>query len=143
MSEKKPDHWFADLWREMFGLRAEVREEVVNGKGDTIRVIYVETPPRPHKPGAVYFVQASHAKAIKIGFSTRVEDRIKGLRTGTHARLKPLGHVPGNREDERALHTRFAKDRIRGEWFRATPGLLAFIREVLNRGALPVAEVAP
>jgi Meiotically up-regulated gene 113 len=37
--------------------------------------------------------------------------------------------VPGTLQTEREIHAKFAAHRLHGEWFEATPELLAFIAE--------------
>ena len=45
--------------------------------------------------------------------------------------MKLIGTVRGDRRLEKALHKRFDHLRVRGEWFWATPELLAFIDGLL------------
>lgn len=76
----------------------------------------------------IYFVMASRPRAVKIGYSAKPAERIASLQSASAARLKLLGVCPGTREDESNLHARFADCRIRGEWFRASPELLAVVK---------------
>jgi hypothetical protein len=46
-----------------------------------------------------------------------VRHRRADLQTGTPKRLEIYLVIPGSRADERALHQRFAKYRLKGEWF--------------------------
>lgn len=73
-----------------------------------------------------YFIQAS-AGPIKIGRTTNVSERLATLSSASHEPLTLLGTVEGNLETE--CHTRFGEHRIRGEWFRPSAALLAFISE--------------
>lgn len=52
------------------------------------------------------------------------------LQTGCPDKLRLVGCAPGNAQDERNLHERFAKFRVRGEWFTAGPELVEFIHGV-------------
>lgn len=70
---------------------------------------------RPH--GFVYFISAGDA--IKIGFASKVTNRLKALQTSTHNNLTLLAQAPGNSLLERRYHHQFREYRIRGEWFRA------------------------
>lgn len=80
--------------------------------------------------GQIYFVQSETTLAIKIGFSTNTKKRLKALQTGSADKLSLLGvrHY-STMADERALHHKFRKDRVGGEWFRPTPELLRYIKK--------------
>ncbi len=87
----------------------------------------------------IYFLQDSGDFAIKIG-STGADDpleRVRSLQTGNPRPLVLLGTMPGNEEDERALHCRFSAHRLHGEWFRPAPQVLLFL---INEVACRVAE---
>lgn len=80
--------------------------------------------PAPRLNGdGVYFAQATSGGPIKIGFSTRATRRRPELQTGNPERLTYIAFIPGSREDERALHSRFQADRLEGEWFNQGPVL--------------------
>lgn len=77
----------------------------------------------------IYFIQDEAVGLIKIGY-TGAEDadqRLRALQTGCPAGLTLLHTMPGSKEDERALHQRFAAARSQGEWFRPVPALLQFL----------------
>lgn len=74
----------------------------------------------------VYFIRAG--QAIKIGVSGNVRDRLSALQIGHPDKLELMGSIAGTVVTEAAIHTAFAPDRLRGEWFRASPGLVAFIK---------------
>jgi hypothetical protein len=77
----------------------------------------------------VYFVQADSGDGlIKIGTtSSRVEDRLRTMQTGSPVRLKVLGTVPGDSRVESQLHLMFSDIRMHGEWFRPEARLLEYI----------------
>ncbi len=75
----------------------------------------------------IYFIQAGEGGPIKIGFAESVTKRFRTLQTGHHEKLVLLTYLDGNVRQERRLHREFRAARIRGEWFRPTPELLAFI----------------
>ncbi len=78
----------------------------------------------------IYFVAAGK-RAVKIGTARNVKSRLAALQTANHEPLRVLGSIRGDRYVERAIHRKFAKLRIRGEWFRARKRLFAFIEEAI------------
>jgi Meiotically up-regulated gene 113 len=78
-------------------------------------------------PGSVYFAQAGKSGPIKIGTARDVWTRLASLQTGSAATLHLLGVVPGGLADEKVLHQRFARHRIRGEWFKPAAALRTYI----------------
>ncbi len=62
-----------------------------------------------------------------------VNTRVLNLSTSTPLSLDVLAVIDGNWNTEQALHRRFARARIRGEWFRPVPELLAHIAEIKAR----------
>ena len=75
----------------------------------------------------VYFLKALRSKAVKIGTSSDVAQRIAGLRAQYGSRLVLVGTVPGDERYEKTLHRAFADYRIRGEWFRCEGRLATFL----------------
>lgn len=99
------------------------------------RVIRSDPLPKPpveiHTPkNIVYFIKAGNH--IKIGqTSGSIDRRIKSLATGHYDQMTALAVIedaPAPLEFE--LHQRFAAYRVRGEWFKAAPELLAYIEEI-------------
>lgn len=84
---------------------------------------------KERRRGRVYFVRGGDF--LKIGWSRDVDGRIGDLRASGPTQLTLLGSIAGTRDDERALHERFAEIRHHGEWFRAEPELLDFVASVL------------
>ena len=77
----------------------------------------------------IYFVQAASGP-IKIGFVKKaMVHRLKDLQVGNHEVLTLIGWKLGTVSEERALHVRFRHLRIRGEWFRPAPELLALVKK--------------
>jgi hypothetical protein len=84
-------------------------------------------PPRPKK-GVVYFVGLDgDNSAVKIGFASKIENRLSSLQTSSHHTLKVLATIKGTAEFEKELHRKFAAYHIRGEWFRRTEAIEEFI----------------
>jgi hypothetical protein len=96
---------------------------------------------------AVYFVQPTGGGPIKIGHSSDVPARIKQLEAHYGVPLAVLATMGGGREEERAVHERFAHLRFsrnggRGgqpEQFRPAADLMAFIGLPLLASANPEA----
>ena len=83
--------------------------------------------------GLVYFIRSEINHEIKIGFTGgTVEKRLRSIKTSHPHKLQVLATMPGTFEDEKALHERFAKFRLQGEWFKSHPDLLAFISVILK-----------
>lgn len=83
----------------------------------------------------IYFVQDCETLHIKIGYVwpppidqpdslKRAKARLYKLQIGNPSKLKLVLVMPSEEEDERLFHEKFAGDRVRGEWFRPSPGLL-------------------
>jgi hypothetical protein len=76
--------------------------------------------------GWVYFARSDGL--VKIGFSRHLAGRLANLQTHSVHEVVLLKKVRGTMADEKAWHRRFANLRVRGEWFRVTPRLLAAIK---------------
>jgi DNA-binding transcriptional regulator YdaS (Cro superfamily) len=72
----------------------------------------------------VYFIRAGRTDRIKIGYAVKPEHRLRELQIGSADRLTFLRVVEGEREAERAMHARFADQRLEGEWFTFDPDML-------------------
>lgn len=86
--------------------------------------------PKQKHPSVVYFIQAGQHGPIKIGFTTRLEERLHDLQGGNPIQLRLLATIRGNASHEQLLHTQFQEHRVRGEWFRPTAQLLRLIQTI-------------
>jgi hypothetical protein len=77
----------------------------------------------------IYFIQSGQYGPIKIGYTDNLEKRLRSLQTGNHDDLRLIYSMPGERDDEKALHTKFAKHHIRGEWFRSDGEIIGYYLE--------------
>jgi len=84
---------------------------------------------KPNGSGYVYFIHATESDRIKIGKSVDPKKRLSGLQTSSSETLRLLLSLPAKdmAYEERQMHELFASERIRGEWFYASKGLLGFI----------------
>lgn len=96
-------------------LRGEHREDDV---ADTQPSGQLVLPTATSSPaGRIYFVAAPEASRIKIGFSNNPDKRIASLMTSSAYKLETIAVIEGSREQEQALHQRFAHLRVHREWF--------------------------
>lgn len=105
--------------------------------------LHAQAPRRPESPaGRVYFLGPARDNApVKIGFTTGVvENRLKSIQTGYPERLTVLATVEGTIYDESALHARFARARLHGEWFKRTPELMELMAAYRERKKLTAAR---
>lgn len=69
------------------------------------------------------------AMGLKIGTTKDIPSRLQQLRTGDPS-LKLLIAFEGDHMTEAALHRRFAPDRIAGEYFNDSPGVLSELERI-------------
>lgn len=76
----------------------------------------------------VYFLAPIEADSpVKIGTSHAPDWRVRELSNNSPTPLRLLGVLPGTKDLERLIHKQFAKDRLHGEWFCASPELSKLI----------------
>lgn len=75
----------------------------------------------------VYFVQRVSGGLIKIGTTTLLSLRVKTLAAECREKVRVLGLMRGNHQEENALHRQFKHLREKGEWFRPADDLMDFI----------------
>ena len=91
----------------------------------------------------VYFIGGASGP-IKIGFSMNPAERLADIARHHPGRLKLLAVIAGDQAAEAHLHARFEASRVRGEWFRRTPDLVALIKtlreQAMANPAFPVSQ---
>lgn len=80
----------------------------------------------------VYFISTKRKKVVKIGIANNPEKRLKTFQTANYEELVILRVIKVANRDlafklENALHQKFKKYHIRGEWFKLTPTVIKFI----------------
>lgn len=75
----------------------------------------------------IYFITAREFDFVKIGFSDNPHHRFMQLQVGSPTALALERVTAGGLSEEARLHKQFAADRIRGEWFRLSDALEAFM----------------
>jgi len=71
----------------------------------------------------IYFIGNGNGQ-VKIGYSRDPVARLPALQTGSPYPLELLAVKPGGQTVEAELHTKYANDRLEGEWFQLTPMLI-------------------
>jgi hypothetical protein len=89
----------------------------------------------------VYFFAAPDR--IKIGFTANLLARFQSLESASLLPLEIVGHIPGTRDLERAIHAEAAPHRIKGEWFADCPEVRAIINRAMQDGASAFNVTAP
>ena len=80
----------------------------------------------------VYFAQCEETGRIKIGKTIcGIEQRMAHLRTASSTRLQLIGCEADKNDGalESIIHDSFKGNRLHGEWFEATPGLMKYIKD--------------
>ena len=94
----------------------------------------------------LYFISTTQKKVVKIGIANKPNKRLKTFQTANHEELIILRVIKvKNRalafELETALHQKFKKYHIRGEWFKLTPTVVKFIENYQNNNLSVFEEV--
>lgn len=116
---------FSALVRERIFPDHAPRSRLWNRKALSAHMDQVSIRTNPVVTGYVYFMQMG--EFIKIGWSTWPESRRIQLQTSNPYDIILLGAFPGRIDQEDKAHQLFQHLRARGEWFRKSPGLLAYI----------------
>lgn len=77
------------------------------------------------RPHCIYFLEG--AGMIKIGRARNLTQRIRAIQTMSPVRLRLIGSMPGDGNDEREIHRKFSHLRGHGEWFRASQEIYDFV----------------
>lgn len=88
--------------------------------------------------GHVYFVMGVRTNLVKIGFSQDAFRRIRSVAQGCSESINADLVILGTRADEKALHKRFAKHRVKGEWFEDCDEITAYVKECHRRSDICV-----
>jgi hypothetical protein len=80
----------------------------------------------------VYFIQAGKDGPIKIGWTNDLANRLSTFQVANYRTLHVRAVMLGKAAIERPTQRLFRNDRIRGEWFKPSDGLLEYVSD-LNR----------
>lgn len=90
----------------------------------------------------VYMIRAGDTDMVKIGWADDPEARRRELQCGCWEELRVIRTVDAPASAERWFHAQYAGQRVRGEWFRFTDGMLNIEAPfLLDANAGPVAEI--
>ena len=73
----------------------------------------------------IYFI--GHTDYIKIGYTNDIKSRLSKLQVSCPIKLKVLGLVEGDRDEEKKYHNMFKSISCSGEWFEYNEELQSFI----------------
>lgn len=77
----------------------------------------------------VYFVRCPGKDMVKIGYTRHLRQRLQHIQHYSIDKVEFAACIPGTRATERALHARFHKARVVGEWFSTSDELEAVISQ--------------
>jgi DNA-binding XRE family transcriptional regulator len=80
----------------------------------------------------IYFLKGGDR--IKIGCSSHIRKRISNLQCSNPDKLHLSLVIDGDRNVEHTLHTKFQKDKIRGEWFHYSKDIDNYILTMQRAG---------
>lgn len=93
---------------------------------------------RAESKGLIYFMRrADGVGPVKIGCTKLPAIRLAAMQVWSPEILEIVATAPGTFGDERRLHRQFAAHRLHGEWFEASPSVLAAVSRAATLGELP------
>lgn len=99
---------------------------------EEMRRRHAEEPERHEREGVVYFVRSGDH--VKIGTTLHINKRFGEIQAPN---TELLATEPGYLHRESLLHSKFAKFRANGEWFRLEPALVRYINALRNEAGQP------
>lgn len=81
--------------------------------------------------GFVYFLKCQ--SFIKVGYSSTPTERATKLNGSLPFDIELVGFIYGGTDLERSLHVLWKDHRHKGEWFNATPEMMADIHRILGK----------
>lgn len=93
----------------------------------TLQLVTPRSSQLVRKHGFVYVV--GFGTSVKIGYSAKVKKRIASIQTSCPVPLTIYAIKNANRSDEVALHKKFARYRLNGEWFELAEPIAKFIAD--------------
>lgn len=92
------------------------------------RTLFAKQDRKPESECVVYFISCDQPDyPIKVGSTTNVEKRLAQIQNACPWPLRVLAVAAGGSSVEREIHRAFREDRLSGEWFKRTNGLMEII----------------
>ena len=133
MNEIRKWSWPNDdpRWAEYWDRKNEEKKaELIRKEIEEQEIYDGNNLPKKKSKGFLYFFQGQSGGAIKIGYSSSPEKRLKELQTGYPDALKILLMIPGDEKAERVLHQQLKDFRLKGEWFKPDRYVIDKIKEL-------------
>lgn len=73
------------------------------------------------RQGLVYVAQRDSDDAVKVGWTSNIEQRLRDLRKEAGAAVCLVGALPGDKPRELRIHKALEGHRIEGEWYACVP----------------------
>lgn len=127
LREHPADRWGDGLYREAGRTKLFTEQDVERVREAIVYFAATKAMEPDTREGYIYFIDGG--ECVKIGYTRSIEHRIKKMLTDAPVELKVLHIEPGTFKQEKIFHREFATLRVRGEWFRKAPELLAFIEQ--------------
>jgi hypothetical protein len=89
----------------------------------------------------VYFVHDRSVKALKVGFSRNVKNRLCAIQCGNPNEIVLLGSIEGATQLESVLHRFLSPFHRKGEWFKANPTVLKFVSALIEVDRVRLAAI--
>lgn len=115
------------MWRICYEMRKETGDIGRYSGGSGRKAGWRDPGWNKHK-SQVYFVRYADSDRVKIGVSEGINNRLSSLGGGTPEKITLMATVSGDRRAEARLHKKFARYRIKGEWFRLEGKLAEYIK---------------
>ena len=81
------------------------------------------------RPSMIYFIREEGSNYVKIGQTRMPGDRLKELQISNPRELRVVKLFEAPSQAESILHAMFREERVRGEWFKMSSRLSAFMNE--------------
>lgn len=80
----------------------------------------------------IYFILGTHTRRLKVGLSTQFHKRLDGLRRSNWDDLEVLGTIPGDFEEEQAIHKELESHRTHYEFYDYAPEVKSVVDRYLK-----------
>lgn len=85
---------------------------------------------KPQKTGWIYVLETDDIPYFKLGYATDLGKRISDLATGLPFDVEIRMFVGATQDEERQCHRLLRPYRKKGEWYCASPAVIAFVTDL-------------